>query len=197
MRSRLTIVLGVGAALLACGCGGRDAREEAVHAPQPLALAVRVLADSGRATTLPVRTPAAPKDTSHGAPVARAWLATVTPARDDLPSSPVPEPDVSGGGALAAPPMLEVDPGLLPPVLRDPAALVVRAPRGARPASVELDVRVDEAGEVSDALWAGGSQDSLLVHAAIECALGMRFWPARRGDAAVAVWCRQRFDFTR
>jgi hypothetical protein len=179
--------------LLAAGCERRDARETANAAPQPLALAVRVLADSSRVTTLPVRAPRAP---AGAPPAARAWLTTVTPARADLPSSPLPEPDAPEG-PLAPPPMLAVEPGLLPPVLRDPAALVLRAPRGTRPASVELDVRVDEAGDVSDAMWAGGSQDSALVHAAIECALGMRFWPARRGDDAVAVWCRQRFDFAR
>jgi hypothetical protein len=55
---------------------------------------------------------------------------------------------------------------------------------------------VDERGDVSDALWAAGSEDTSLVRAAIECALAMRFFPALRGDRAVAVWCRQRYDFS-
>jgi hypothetical protein len=58
-----------------------------------------------------------------------------------------------------------------------------------------LDVRVDEAGLVSDALWAGGSNDPVLVQAATECALKMTFYAAIQAGKPVPVWCRQRFDF--
>ena len=57
------------------------------------------------------------------------------------------------------------------------------------------DRRVDESGEVTDALWAGGSNDSALVQSATECALRMRFYPALQSGQPVPVWCRQRFDF--
>ncbi|MGH7730963.1 MAG: energy transducer TonB, partial [Candidatus Eiseniibacteriota bacterium] len=61
--------------------------------------------------------------------------------------------------------------------------------------SLELDVRVDEQGDVSEVLWAGGTRDPALVRAGIACARAMRFFPAQRAGRPVAVWCRQRFDF--
>jgi len=70
-------------------------------------------------------------------------------------------------------------------------------PRGAHPGVVELDVRVDESGGVSDAIWAGGSREPALVAAATACALGMRFHPAEQAGRRVAVWCRQRFELKR
>jgi outer membrane biosynthesis protein TonB len=81
---------------------------------------------------------------------------------------------------------------LKPPLLQKSGTLI--PPPGKR-GSVELDVRVTEEGDVSDALWAGGSSDSLLVAAAISCALEMRFYPALQAGRPIAVWCRQRFDF--
>jgi hypothetical protein len=65
---------------------------------------------------------------------------------------------------------------------------------------VDLDVRVDESGRVSEALLARANGDPAgievgLVEAARRCALGMRFYPALQGGRAVPVWCRQRFDF--
>jgi TonB family protein len=68
-------------------------------------------------------------------------------------------------------------------------------PAAARAGMVELDVRVDETGVVTDAHWAGGSADSSLVAAAIACAEAMAFYPAQLAGRPVAVWCRQRFDF--
>jgi TonB family protein len=61
--------------------------------------------------------------------------------------------------------------------------------------SVDLDVLVDDTGEVSDVDCTAGCSDSLLVEAARRCARTMRFYPALRGGWPVAVWCRQRFDF--
>lgn len=166
--------------LAACDRGGPG------HVAPPLALAVRVGSDTSRAQRLET-TP----------PRARVWLRRVSPARppaldlappEAAPSAPVAEPPEE-----PAPPGLEVSEDLKPPILRAADALAVpeRAPR----ASVELDVRVDEDGAVSDALWAEGSRDSALVEAATACALSMRFYPALRSGRPVAVWCRQRFDF--
>ena len=94
------------------------------------------------------------------------------------------------------PPLLEIDDDLKPPILERHAILSVPAPYPRRAVeSVELDVRVDESGEVTDALWAGGSNDSALVQSATECALRMRFYPALQSGRPVPVWCRQRFDF--
>jgi hypothetical protein len=153
---------------------------------------VRVLGDSGSAVPLVVRRP----------PEVRAWVSRVTPARppSDLAHS-VPPEEAPGTEfdpletRLPDPPRLEVDEGLRPPIPRGEAVLRLQTPRRDRPAWVELEVRVDESGLVSDALWSGGSDDSLLVSRAIEAALGLRFFPALQAGRPVAVWCRQRFDF--
>jgi hypothetical protein len=128
-------------------------------------------------------------------PAARAWLASVTPARAPAPAPPLPEalPD-SLPPPEDSPPALAVDPGLQPPVLRAPGSLQLPPGWSGPPASVELDVRVEESGRVSDALPAAGDGDPALVEAASRCALGMRFYPALQAGRPVAVWCRQRFD---
>jgi hypothetical protein len=174
--------------LLAGGC----AREQGPAASRPVAvpLAVNVYADTGRGGRLEVRPPAA-----------RAWLASVTPARLPAPAPALPPAIPDSLPSLDEPPPgLAVNPGLMPPVLRAPGTLALppgwRGPR----ASVELDVRVDESGRVSDALAVRAGGDSAmievgLVEAARRCALGMRFYPALQGGRAVPVWCRQRFDF--
>jgi hypothetical protein len=152
---------------------------------QALPLAVQVYADTGRTGRLEVRPPAA-----------RVWVARVTPTRASLrqlpaPPEAAPESLPPFDGATDA---LEVDAGLKPPLLRTPVRLLL--PPGRTAATwVDLDVRVDETGAVSEALWMAGSEDTSLVEAARRCALSMRFYPALRAGRAVAVWCRQRFDF--
>ncbi len=176
--------------LLAGGCARSPG--PAASGPQPVAvlLAVDVYADTGRSGHLEVRPPAA-----------RVWLANVTPSRMPAPAPALPEalPD-SMPPPGDPPPGLAVNPGLEPPVLRAPGTLELppgwRGPR----VSVELDVRVDESGRVSDAFPVRASGDSAaidagLIEAARRCALGMRFYPALRGGRVVPVWCRQRFDF--
>ncbi|MFI5371749.1 MAG: TonB family protein [Candidatus Eisenbacteria bacterium] len=174
-------------ALLAAGCG----RARSDHA-QRLAVPVEVLADtSGPSMRL---TPTLPLP--GAATGAAVWVARVSPSRPAPSEPPLPRPAPDTLETPPAdPPTLAVDEDLKPPIPRDRARLTL--PRGARPGSVELDVRVDEEGVVSDAMWAGGSSDSVLVQAAIACATGMRFVPAERAGRRVAVWCRQRFDFTR
>jgi TonB family protein len=138
-----------------------------------------------------------PGEAERGAaPAADVWLARVEPSRPAAIEPPLPSaaPESLAIGP-AEPPRLEVDEDLKPPIQRRAAPLHV--PARARAASVELDVRVDEQGRVSDAMWAGGSADSALVRAATECALAMEFFPALQGGRPVAVWCRQRFDFGR
>jgi hypothetical protein len=180
------------ALLLAGGCA-RSPQPTASQRPPPLVavpLAVNVYADTGRGGHLEVRPLAA-----------HVWLAMVTPARALTPAPALPEalPD-SLPPPEDSPPGLAADPGLKPPVLRAPGTLAIppgwRGPR----VSVELDVRVDESGRVSDALPVLASGDSAaigegLVEAARRCALGMRFYPALQGGRPVPVWCRQRFDF--
>ena len=155
-------------------------------------LAVRVLADTGRAERLHPTLP----DSAVGSPApAAVWLTRVKPAGSGDPGFPPAEAEpapVPGGEGPR--PSLEVDPGLKPPLLREPAP-ELRAPHGPG-GTVQLDVRVDEHGAVSDALWAAGSSDSALIAAAVECALAMHFYPALQAGRPVAVWCRQRFDFS-
>ena len=180
-----------GAALILwlAGCG--RARPPAEAEP-PRALPVAVFADTGRSTTLRVTPPPGGVARDAG-PHAAVWLARVSPARIEPAAEPVPEaaPDTLPSAPLP-PPSLVVDGSLKPPLPRSQTPLAV--PPGAR-GSVELDVRVDEQGEVSEVRWAGGSRDPALVRAATECARGMRFFPAERAGQPVPVWCRQRFDF--
>ena len=183
-HSRAAIALQAISVLVLVGCGRAPAVEDG-----PLALPVDVYADTGRTVSLRADLPPTP------APQMRAsvWLARVSPSRGaslELPASePAPE---TLAVTSPSPPPLAVDDGLKPPLPRARAPLAV--PVGAR-GSVELDVRVDERGGVSEVLWAGGTRDSSMVRAAFDCAHAMRFYPAQRAGRPVAVWCRQRFDF--
>jgi hypothetical protein len=177
------------ALLPAAGCA--RAPRPTAERRRSLPLAVQVYADTGRGGRLSVR----PQE-------ARAWLARVTPTRicpRQAPALPEAAPE-SLPPLEDAMPVPQGDAGLQPPVLRTPAPTCLRqvparpAGRSATAAWVDLDVRVDEAGAVSDALWVDGSTDTALVEAARHCALSMRFYPALRAGRAVAVWCRQRCD---
>jgi len=162
---------------LAPGCARRTP-------PAAAGLAVDVRAD----TALGGRLAAPP-------PPARVWLRRVTPARAPGALPPLPAAPPESLAFLDDPaPAPDVEAGLVPPLLRGAGTLALPPGWSGPPASVELDVRVDESGRVSDALRAAGSRDTALVEAARRCALGMRFYPAQRAGRAVAVWCRQRFD---
>src|SRR5262245_35954461 len=76
---------------------------------------------------------------------------------------------------------------LKPPIPRGAPALV----SGGRGGRVTLDVRVDEQGDVSDALLVESDADSLTVEAATAAALAMRYHAALLGGKPVAVWTRQ------
>ena len=131
-------------------------------------------------------------------PAARVWLRSVATARPARIEAPLPaaEPAILPPDTVA-PRALEIDPALKPPILRFAARLGLPRSRGraARAEAVELDVRVSEAGDVTDARWAGGSADTARVAAATACARSMQFHPALLGGRPVSVWCRQRFEF--
>jgi hypothetical protein len=180
--------------LLALGLAGCDRHAERPARASSLPLPVRVLADSGRVTSLAMG--------ANGG--ASAWMSRVTRAAPSPPvavrptppgalAPPVPETGESLPPEPAPASALVLDDDLKPPIPRGAATLRVPAGRGR--AFVELDVRVDESGAVSDALWAGGSQDSLQVAAAVDCALSLRYYPALQHGQPIAVWCRQRFEF--
>lgn len=181
--------------LLASGCE-RKAKAPA-HVPA-VRLPIEVLADTGSRQSLPVAPPEA----------ARAWLQRV---QKDRPPR-VPPAEVASTPSLAVPPpearpeappvtsepldVLVVDEDLHPPIPIGTAPLHVPPGHG-RSVGVDLDVRVDEDGMVSDAVWAGGSEDSAAVAAVTACALAMRFHAAVQRGRPVAVWCRQHFEFGR
>lgn len=171
------------AAALVAGCGRTEPAT-----PTTSRLPVDVLADTGRTITLKVEPPSA-----------SVWMAGVSerkgePAPAPPLELPTPEPTPAAlPPELPPPPSLVIEAPLSPPVLVESSPL--RVPPGARRAWIELDVHVDEAGQVSEVSWAGGSRDPGLLRAAIECAQSMRFRPASRGGTPAAVWCRQRFDF--
>jgi TonB family protein len=161
-------------------------------------LPVRILADSASGGTLPVR-----------APDAQAWLSGVASTPPNAPalpsgaspseSAPLPEAAPDTTIPEAVPPSLVIDPTLKAPIPRSTPQLRIPARHGGRNEveSVELAVYVDPRGQVEVAKWAGGTADTALVRAAVECASAMTFYPAMRGGEAIGVWCRQRFDFTR
>lgn len=186
-RAVRTLVVVLAAAGLSCQ------RRPAPHPrAEPRAIPVSVLADSSGASRLRVTRPGA----GAKPPEARAWLARVRVAGGATPEPPLPEARPSMPPATPGPPPLVVDEGLKPPIPKKVVPLVV-PPSGVRPgpASVELDVLVDTAGSVSEVTFAGGSDDSALVAAAVACARQMTFYPALQAGRPVAVWCRQRFDF--
>ena len=187
---RRALARGGRAGLLALLLSGPGCAPEHPGAAQPLALAVRASADTGGMAHLEIRPPRP----------ARAWLARVTPSKPGMLSPPLPEagPDTVPPQPFTPAP-LEVEAGLMPPVLRAAAPLILPGePAGGEPRrfeAVEFDVRVSETGEVTDVIAAGGSVDSALVEAASACVRRMRFYPARRAGLPIAVWCRQRFEF--
>jgi TonB family protein len=133
----------------------------------------------------------------------RMSFAAVAPARADLDS-------VAAGNALdlpppaaeIAPPPMDTTapaadgsgtPELKPPIPRGTPRLA----RGGRGGSVTLDVRVDEAGEVSDVVIVSTDADSATVRAAENAAEALRYFPALLGQRRVAVWTRQVFEVAR
>ena len=174
-------------ALLVAGCSRDQRALDTSEASLPLHVDVR--ADTGDAQFVVVVPPPA-----------QVWVSRVAPARSS-PSAeselPAATPDSVISESQGAAPLLEIDDDLKAPILRSRPVLEVPSEysRMRRVRSVELDVRVDEQGLVTDALLAGGNGDSTLVLAATECAFHMRFYPALQAGAAIPVWCRQRFDF--
>ena len=122
----------------------------------------------------------------------RVGVERVAPAAGALdPEPPVPEP-----GEPPLPEASSVNPdtfSLKPPIARGLPSL----PSGGRGGRVTLDVRVDEAGEVSDVELVETDADSATVAAATRAAFDLRYHPALRGNERVAVWCRQVFDVKR
>jgi Gram-negative bacterial TonB protein C-terminal len=169
--------------VLVLGCGRNDTRRG-----NTLAIGVDVRTDSA-GTVLTIDPP----------PTARIWVARVAPVRPSAGSLDIAAPEATAESVIVEPPPphLLIDDDLKPPIPKRAPVLTipVRYARQARVISVELDVRVDTEGAVSDALWAGGNNEADLVQAATQCALTMTFYPALQGGKAVPVWCRQRFDF--
>jgi len=113
------------------------------------------------------------------------------------PAEPAPEPPVPEPGEPPAPAPAEPGPAdprtLLPPIPRGVPATAI----GGRGGRVTLDVRVDELGDVSDALLVQGDADSLTVRAAILAAEAVRYHPALLGGRPIAVWTRQVIEVRR
>jgi hypothetical protein len=183
------IFLAVTVVVALLGCERRPAGRDGL----PRAIPVSVLADSGGSSPLRVVPPDVARAPGHsGPPPAGVWLDRVTPVSHPV-EPPLPEaaPDTSPPPPTAS--GLEIPDRLQPPIPR--AVGVLRTPPGRRRGRVELDVRVDQVGDVVQTRWAGGDSDSARVRAAIECARSMTFYPALLRGRPVEVWCRQRFEF--
>lgn len=168
---------------LAClGCAGPPPDRPAAGAPETLA--VTVLADSAEAAGLPPASPGVARPP-------RLALVRIALGRAEV-GAPLPEPEPGVPEAPeAAPSPPASDDELRPPLPRGATVVKLRA---ARRGWVELDVRVDERGEVTDAIPVGGEADPATVAAATEAAFAQRWYPATHRGEPVAVWCRQRFE---
>ena len=185
---------------LAVGACARPAREH-VHAPPDTSAARAIALDRPQQPLVPL----AGAFRLDRVSVERAALdrATPLPPVSVAPAEPSPEPDPAPPGT---PPEPAESPAagvarstgagervLQPPIPRGAPALVAAA-RGGR---VTLDVRIDEQGDVSDALLVESDADSVVVNAAIEAAFGLRYHPALLGGTPTAVWTRQVIDVRR
>ena len=178
------VVVAMLALLCAAGCGGREPVSDSA-APRDRTAGVRVFADSAASVRLAVRPP-----------VTAVRLAEAEPAQGAAPLPPLPSaapdsaiPSSEGAAATAA------DDALHPPIPRAAGSLTV--PPGIQHSEyVELELRVDERGSVSEFRWVGGSRDTAFVRAARDAAATLSFYPALLRGQPVAVWCHQRFDFT-
>lgn len=172
------------AVLCVVGCGRRQPASDSTATPVRRSVA-GALEDSGASVRLAVRPP-----------VTGVRLAEVTPARGTTLAPPLPSaapdsaiPSSDGTAATAT------DDALHPPIPR--AAGSLAAPSTLQRAEfVELELLVDERGDVSDVRWVDGARDSALVRAARDGAATLSFYPALLRGRPVAVWCRQRFEFT-
>ena len=109
----------------------------------------------------------------------------VAPAQPSL-ELPIPEP-AEPPAPKASEPHATDERTLQPPIARGTSVSI----SGGRGGQVTLDVRVDENGDVSDAMLVASDGDSLAVHAAIEASLAVRYHPALLGGKPTAVWTRQ------
>jgi outer membrane biosynthesis protein TonB len=135
---------------------------------------------------LPLAPPGAGRVAYFGVAPARARL-DLPPAPADVaepPPTPGPEPPAEPDSTALQ---------LKPPIPRGNP----HTPSGGRGGRVTLDVRVDEAGEVSDVELVETDADSLTVLAAMNAARAQRYYPALLGERHVAVWTRQVFELTR
>ena len=170
------------AALVVLGCG----RERGARAPAASAVADSggLLADRPRDGGLP----AVPPDSIAPPPLTALRIALPVPESDVPPPEAAPAEPPAATDAVER---LPVDDALRPPIPRTtPRRRVGPRARG----WIELDVRVDERGEVTEAVFVNGTGDSASVRAAIVAARALRYYPARQAGKPVAVWCRQRFD---
>jgi protein TonB len=171
-------------ALLLGGCG-RD-RSVATSDRAARADSSAVAADRPRDTDLPpARVESLPPPPLTALRIAPAGAARVPPPPAETEAPPASDAPVD---------RLPVDESLHPPVLEEgPRWPLESHARG----WVDLDVLVDESGAVTDVHVVGGTADAATQRSAIDAARLLRYRPARRGDVAVAVWCRQRFDSRR
>ena len=132
-------------------------------------------------------TPARDSTRDASTPIAR-------PSSSALPSAEsAPAPAAVPGPSVPQPVAAATDVHFEPPILRQKCQL--ETPAGHRGGTVELELRVNEAGSVNEFRFTGGDADTALIRAALDCVRGMRFYPALRGGVPVAAWCEQRFTF--
>jgi TonB family protein len=188
--ARRAALRGVWALALAFACGCGRGHEAAVQRPER-AMPIEVRADSAERLGMPAAPARADADPGVAAARASLTLTHVASSRAALEAAlPEPAPAEPPTPAPPASDALPTDDALHAPVPIAPAQLHL-ANAGA--GLVDVDLHVDEAGEVSEVRVAFSSGDAALVPAAIDAASAMHFHPATRRGKNIAVWCRQRF----
>jgi hypothetical protein len=142
----------------------------------------RIAADRPERLVMPFAPPVAGTLVVEKVAPARASLDLAPPQAE--PSEPPPPSEWARA---------EDDAQLKPPIARG----APHVPRGGRGGRVTFDVRVSEAGEVTDVELVESDADSLTVEAAKRAAWELRYHPALLRGERIAVWCRQVFDVER
>lgn len=172
-------------------CGCERGRDGLVHRFER-AMPIEVRADSAARLSMPAApAPGRVLARATAPPRASLTLTHVAGSRAALQAA-LPEPVPAEPPVPAPPPDEEVpaDDALHAPVPLAPARLHLA---GAGAGVVDIDMHVDESGEVGEVRVAFSVGAAALVSAAIDAASEMRFRPATRRGKPVAVWCRQRF----
>ena len=173
------------ASVALAGCGSRT-EPVSREARTPATDSALIAADRPERLVMPFAPPA------HGQLV----VEKVAPARATLDLAP-PQAEPSEPPSAVETRQEDANAELKAPIARGAPQVPRAAGARGRGGKVTFDVRVSEAGEVTDVELVGSDADSLTVEAARRAAWELRYHPALLRGQPIAVWCRQVFDVER